>query len=148
MIKPFSIYRFLLLIFLFFGIQISTKAQISSPPKDTETYLTFDSVSNKIEKKYGIKLYYNRAWMEGKKFKASICDAEIDDFIYRIKKETNLNCIVLNSLNYILVPDKIKNYSGNKNKEGILVIGDENNANKANEATVSGKIIDSKQDFR
>lgn len=110
----------------------------------TDHFVAFDSLAHKIEQKYQIKLYYNPSWFEGKKFDLSTGDIELEDFFYQIKQETNLSYIIINSNSYVLVPEMLKNYSGNKNIEGILIVGKERDLGKYNTASISGKVTDSK----
>jgi len=114
------------------------------PLDDTIRLVVFDSIATQIQKNNHVKFYYKPEWFKDKHFVASIANLPVDDCITIVKRLTDLNCVVINSTNYVFVPIQVRNYSNRTNKEGVLIIGDERDAGKVTKAAISGNIIDAK----
>ena len=111
---------------------------------DSDRLVIFDSIVTHLEQNNHIKLYYKPEWFKNKLFRESIGGLPIEDCITIVKRLTDLNCIVLNSDNYIFVPVQVHNYSNRIDRKGMLIIGDEQDFGKFSKAVISGKVIDVK----
>lgn len=140
------LFRLLLTSISGFAFYFSAVSQNSNDilAKNTDNGITFDSLAQKIEQIHQIKLYFNPQWFIGKKFDPTISNLTIEDCMYRIKKITDLNYVVVDKNNYIIVPNKVRNYSSNKNNEGVIIVGDEKELGKLKSAVISGKITNAK----
>ncbi len=136
------------ILFLFLGIQYFISfidAQLNNISSQVaRNLLIFDSIAPKIEKNNHIKLFYKSEWFASKQFRPDIADLPLDDCLTIVKRITELNCIAANNTTYVFVPLIVRNYSNKRDKRGVFIIGDENDAGKFTKATISGKIIDVK----
>jgi hypothetical protein len=133
------------LIFILQGVSQFIHAQNDKVTiRDTVQMVVFDSLAPRMEKNNHIKLYYNPKWFNNKLFRESIADLPLEDCLIIVKRLTDLNCIVINSDNYVFVPVKVRNYSNRTDRKGVLIIGDEYDSGKFSKVEISGKVIDTK----
>ena len=141
-------FRNILLISLIFILQgISSFIQAQNDRigiRDTVRMVPFDTLAPQIEKNNHIKLYYKQEWFQNKLFRESLGGLTLEDCLTIVKRLTDLNCIVLNSDNYVFVPVQVRNYSNRVNRTGVLIIGDGNDTGKFNKVEISGKVIDTR----
>jgi len=144
-VKKLYLFIPLYLLLTFQCIAIPVQAQQNETLKrDTTGLVHFDVLAPMIESANHIKLFYKPEWFGDKRFRASIANMPLEDCLTIVKRVSELSCIVLNTTSYVFVPVEVRNYSNKKNKNGVLIIGDENDFGKFTKATLSGKIIDFK----
>ncbi|MBP1637343.1 MAG: TonB-dependent receptor plug [Bacteroidetes bacterium] len=142
-----NIHKILLISFILLLHSITTiiyaqnnKVQVT----DSVNFAVFDSIAPKIEKNNHIKLFYKSEWFKNRLFRVSVANLPLDNCINALKRLADLNCIILNSTNYVFVPIEIRNYSNQIDRKGVLTIGDMHNDTKLTNAVISGKVIDTK----
>lgn len=125
---------------LFFYVPVF--AQPTTYSKEDPGLVLFDTLAQRIEKKYGVTFFYQPEWFTNKRFREEIANFPLDESLMVIKRLTELNCIAINRSNYVFVPPMVRNYSNRVNRKGVLIIGDEEETSNLSKVTLSGKIID------
>ena len=110
------------------------------------TYIPFDSLAVKLEKKFSIHLYYKPEWVNTQKFNSGIENLSLDEALAKIKVLTKLNYINPDAFSYVFVPVEISYTSGQGSSDNLSVqeIGNPAELGRYSKATIDGKILDGK----
>lgn len=105
--------------------------------------VSFEVLASKIENTHHIRLFYTPEWFVGKTYDPEIANLPIARCLQRIKWLSNLNCLALDSVSYVFVPNDNSYF-----KTAQLASGDVNQEPnefvKFSRAKVTGRVFDGK----
>ena len=144
----FNLYRGNYLVILCLTIMLANSFSLYSQSRllnevrvDTTKLISFDELAPLIEKKHNIKLYFKTEWFATRKFRESLVQLPLDNFITAVKRISELNCIEINHQFYVFVPVEVKNYSNKINSKGVVLVGEGYNPEIEKNVKLTGRII-------
>lgn len=129
----------LLSIVLIFVFSKSYSQQVNE--KDFEGELTIDIITDILEDKHSVNIFYQPQWFTETRFSSEITGLPLKDAINKISIDAGVNAVSMDDI-IVLVP-KERNYLDRQNvEEGTQLIGDPNEYGRFSHATISGTVID------
>lgn len=126
-----------------FSVIACTEAQ-SNGNNTKDRKVGIDTLSQIIERKHGVRIYYDSGLFTGKSFSISYTNLPLESCFDIISNISGLTYLKPDSASCVFVPVEIRDFTGLVDNKGSILIGDQSNLGKNTITTVMGKIIDAK----
>ncbi len=108
---------------------------------DKEHELTIDKITDILEEKHSVSIFYQPNWFAEKLFSSEITGLSLSDAISIITEEAGLKAVFVDNI-IAFVPEETSAYYRRALDEGTQLIGDASEYGRYSRATISGKVID------
>ncbi len=109
--------------------------------KDKEGEITIDKITDILEDKYSVNIFYQPQWFTEITFSIEIADLSLSEAIDKISEDAGLNAVFVDDI-ITLVPKEANSFNRQMLAEDTEVVGDPSEYGRYSHATLSGIVKD------